>query len=59
MTDNKGDYYYYMDGEFFDRMSNDPEYISKAYKAKVIKIEGDRVYLRSSKETKLHPDFTK
>lgn len=51
------DYYYYLNGRFYDRMSNKPAQVAKILNAKIVKRDkkapfGDtRVYLKSNKVT--------
>ncbi len=37
MARDSGDYYYYLNGKFYDRMSTKPAVVAKALNAKIIK----------------------
>jgi len=37
MGKQKGDYYYYLNGKFYDRMSTKPSVVAKALNAKIVK----------------------
>lgn len=37
MVGYKGDYYYYLNGKFYDRMSTKPSVVAKAFNAKIVK----------------------
>lgn len=37
MTKRIGDYYYYLNGKFYDRMSTKPSVVAKALNAKIVK----------------------
>lgn len=58
MAKRKGqvDYYYYLNGKFYDRMSTKPSIVAKALKAKIIKRKANvgpfgetGIWLKSSK----------
>jgi hypothetical protein len=37
MKTYNGDYYYYLNGKFFDRMSTKPSIVAKSLKARIVK----------------------